>query len=335
MKISASLYSNKKKSLEDLVHDLDQHYIDKFHIDCNDDPAVFKDIERIREISTTPIDLHIISENPEKYFDDIKKYKIEYVQIQFENLDHFVEMPGFDNTEFGIAILSETSVHLLEPYRDSCSFIQLMTTTPGKSGGVFGPKNFSKIRKIRNTYPGKRICVDGGVNGEVSFILRNMGVDTIVSGSYLVNHDSIGAALLNMRTENAHSHFLIRDFMIGIEDLPVLIYSEATLSKVLRIIEGYNLGFTFYVDDKGKFYGLSSNADVRKGLLKNLDKLLNTSMDQIVNTDPVTINQDATIDEMLGMIKKQRFLVSFLPVVDGDRNLVGAVTFFNLIRGEL
>ena len=335
MKISASLYSSKEKKLEDLVRDLDLHNIDKFHIDCNDDPAVFEDIQRIREISSTPIDLHIISKNPEVYFEDIRKYQVEYVQIQFENLDHFVEFPKNGITEFGVAILSDTSIDLLEPYRESCTFILLMTTTPGKSGGIFGRENFSKIRELRNTYPGKRICVDGGVNAEVSFILRNMGVDTIVSGSYLVNHDSVGAALLNMRTENIQSHFLVRDFMIGVNDIPILNYEEATIPGVLRIIEDYNLGFTFFHDRSGKFYGLSSNADVRKGLLKNLDDLGKTSIDQIVNTDPVTINQDATIEEMLNIIKKQRFLVSFLPVIDNERNLVGAVTFFNLIRGEL
>ncbi|MFC2123250.1 CBS domain-containing protein [Bacteroidota bacterium] len=335
MKISASLYSSKEKNLEDLVRDLDLHYIDKFHIDCNDDPSVFNDIRRIREISSTPIDLHIISENPEQYFENIQKYQIEYVQVQFENLNHFVEFPRDDNTEFGVAILSDTSADMLEPYRESCSFILLMTTTPGKSGGIFGRENFSKIREVRNTYPGKRICVDGGVNAEVSFILRNMGVDTIVSGSYLVNHDSVGAALLNMRTENIHSHFLVQDFMIGVDDIPVIKYEEATIPKVLQVIDDYNLGFTFYLDKSEKFHGLSSNADVRKGLLKNLDDLGKTSVDQIVNTDPVTIDQDATIEEMLNIIKKQRFLVSFLPVIDKERNLMGAVTFFNLIRGEL
>ena len=29
-------------------------------------------------------------------------------------------------------------------------------------------ENFKKIRKFRSTYPGKKIHVDGGVNGEVS-----------------------------------------------------------------------------------------------------------------------------------------------------------------------
>ena len=54
MKISASLYSNPDKSIEDIVHELDFFYIDYIHVDCNDDMKVFDDITRIRDISLTP-----------------------------------------------------------------------------------------------------------------------------------------------------------------------------------------------------------------------------------------------------------------------------------------
>ena len=36
MKISASIYSNKKRSLKDLIKELDSVKIDMFHIDFND-----------------------------------------------------------------------------------------------------------------------------------------------------------------------------------------------------------------------------------------------------------------------------------------------------------
>jgi len=45
------------------------------HIDCNDDLSVFEDIKRIRKISKTPIDLHIISSRPEAFFDGIIETK--------------------------------------------------------------------------------------------------------------------------------------------------------------------------------------------------------------------------------------------------------------------
>lgn len=54
MKISASLYSNLDKSIDDIVHELDLFYIDYIHIDCNDDMKVFDDITHIRNISRLP-----------------------------------------------------------------------------------------------------------------------------------------------------------------------------------------------------------------------------------------------------------------------------------------
>ena len=68
MKISASIYSGKNKSMLQLVKELDGAVVDYFHIDCNDDLTVFDDIKAIRRESKTPIDLHIISPDPEKFF---------------------------------------------------------------------------------------------------------------------------------------------------------------------------------------------------------------------------------------------------------------------------
>lgn len=334
MKISASIYSSKQNDLPALVKDFDEHKIDAFHVDCNDDPDVFKDIEVIRSISNTPIDLHIISSEPEKYLPLIEEHKIEYVQFQYENLQKPLQFPRESTTRYGLAIVSDTPVEAFQEYAEQCSFILLMTTVPGQSGGEFRKDNFQKIRKFRNTFPGKKIHVDGGVNDEVSFILRNMGVNMVVSGSYLVNSQSIGAALLNMRLENVHSRYKIRDFMIDLEDLPVLKKDAATFSQVLQVIEDYQLGFVFFTDERQSLVGMASNADVRKGLLKNLQNLNHTSIDDIINLQPVTIGQDATISDMLRLIKNKNFIISFLPVVNQQRQLVGAITFFNLIRGE-
>ncbi|HLP19530.1 MAG TPA: hypothetical protein VK174_04485, partial [Chitinophagales bacterium] len=66
MKISASIYSGKGKTPEQLVKELDAHGIDMLHVDCADNDKVFDDIAAIRKISSTPIDLHIISAEPEK-----------------------------------------------------------------------------------------------------------------------------------------------------------------------------------------------------------------------------------------------------------------------------
>jgi ribulose-phosphate 3-epimerase len=334
MKISASIYSYKDQKLEDIITDLDRHLIDMFHIDCNDDPHVFNDIKKIREISTTPVDLHIISSEPEKYYDLINEYKVEYVQFQYENLKHRISPPVNGTTKYGLGIVSTTPCSVFDEYKDDFSFILFMTTIPGASGGQFQKENFRRIRKFRNQYQDKDLHVDGGINDEVSFILRNMGVSSVVSGSYIANNYSVGSALLGLRVNNVNSHYRISDFMIEAEDLPMLDITKTDVKEVLMTIEKYKLGFVFYHDQEGRFAGLSSNADVRKGLLKNIHNLNEVKLTDIVNTNPVRISDEATITDMLNLIKSKNFIISFLPVVNKSNEPVGGVTFFNMIRSE-
>jgi ribulose-phosphate 3-epimerase len=207
MKISASIYSNHDKDLPGLVRELDAYHIDYFHIDCNDDPSVFEDIEIIRECSTTEIDLHLITSKPEKYWDLIKKYNIELVTLQYENLEKKLEIPPEITAQIGLSLVSETSIKVFEQYHDICSFILFMTTTPGRSGGVFDRETFRRIREFKSMYDDKKIHVDGGINAELSFILRNMGVYSAVIGSYLFYGDFIGSAMIKLRSDNIESRW--------------------------------------------------------------------------------------------------------------------------------
>ncbi len=334
MKISASIYSSKSRGLESLVKELDACLIDLLHVDCNDDPSVFEDIAAIREFSKTPIDIHIISDNPEQYYDQIVQQKIEYVTFQYENLQSQITFPDAPGTKFGLAITSDTPVDVFEAYQELCDFILIMTTTPGQSGGKFRKDNFKKIRKFRNMFPGKEIHVDGGVNHEVGFILRILGVHSVVSGSYLVNHDSIGAALLHLKSSIIHSDYQLKDFMIDVEDAPVLCSGQFDVKDVIQHIENYKLGFTLIADEQGKLAGLSSNADVRRGLLRNLDNFNAIKLEDIINKNPVSINEQATTSDLLNLIQHKNFLISFLPVVDDQNNLTGTISFINLIRSE-
>ncbi len=334
MKISASIYSNKDRTVEDLAQELDQCHIDYFHVDCNDDISVFDDIKRIRAVSNTPIDLHVISDTPEKYLPLIEEHKVEYVSFQYENLPGKLSLPQSEHTQFGLAIVSDTPIEVFEDYQDTCSFVLIMTTTPGQSGGKFRPDNFRKVRDFRNTYPGVSIEVDGGVNDEVGFILRMMGVNSVVSGSYLVNNASIPTALLHLKSSIIHSDFKVGDFAIPLENCPVLTDGQYEVKDIIRKIEDYNLGFTFFTDEKGKFTGLSSNADVRHGMLKHLDDLNAITTEDIINRTPVTVEENQTISQLLHLIQSKKFVISFLPVVNPEGKLTGGLSFIHLIRSE-
>lgn len=335
MKISASVYSSKSQSLPEVIKDLDMHGADLFHIDCNDDLSVFEDIAEIKQLSKTPVDLHIISSEPKKFFSKIEDLNVDYVTFQYENLSGDLTVPVAISAKLGLAIMSDTDISVFEQYADKFDFILFMTTTPGQSGGVFDKTNFKKIRQFRQQFPDKRIHVDGGVNGEVSFILRNMGVYASVSGSYLMTSESMGAAMLNLKTHEVDSHFQVKDFMRTADELPLLKLKDRSVNSILQSIEDYDVGFTILVDENGKLDGIVTNADVRKGLLKHTDNLNDVSVEDITNANPVKANENFSVMELLRFIKQQSFAISYLPVVDDTNKVTGAVTFFNLIKGEL
>lgn len=333
MKISASIYAyDNQLTLQEIVESLDMLYIDSFHIDCNDDIRVFEDIEKIRSISTTPIDLHIITDNPYKYFNLIEKYQIDFVQFQYENLyEKRLSFPSVCKTKWGIGITNNTPYEVIDDF-ENVDFVLFMTTTPGVSGGTFNKNVFKKIRHFRAKYQNKEIFVDGGVNAEVAFVLRNIGVNRVVCGSYLAKNNSPARALIDLRKDIASS-FLIKDFML--ENIPVLNYLSASVYDVLVAIEKFSLGFVVFINDDGKFAGIASNADVRRAFIKNADDFDKISTIDCINYNPFFLNENLTIKDMLNEIAKQNFVVNFFPVVNDDNIPVGAVTFFNLIRSEI
>ena len=159
----------------------------------------------------------------------------------------------------------------IEVYKDVCDFVLIMTTTPGKSGGKFPKENFQRIREFRNKFPGKEIEVDGGVNAEVGFILRMLGVQSVVSGSYLVNHESVAEALLHLRSSIIHSEFTVKDFMMSRAYAPI-VNINSPAHAIIQTIENYKMGFAIIEDDQQNLVGISSNADLRRGILKRFEK---------------------------------------------------------------
>lgn len=334
MRISASIYSDKKRDLATTIADLAAHHVDLLHVDCNDNLAVFDDIEQIRQWCSIPVDLHIITKQPSKYYDKLRQVPVEYVTFQLEDLEEPLDIPADISGKKGLAIITPTPVSEFDAY-SSFDFILFMATVPGQSGGVFDASNFKKIRDFQKKYPAKSVHVDGGVNGEVSFILRNMGVHSSVSGSYLFNAPSIGHALMDLTKRNVDSQFHIRDFMIPLEEAPVVRKEAADVLTVLESIETGKLGFTLILTAENKLAGLVSNADIRKALIAHRGNLSGLEVDSFMNPSPLVINDSATVNDLLQQIKKYAFPILYLPVVEKSGKALGIITFVNLIKGEI
>jgi len=333
MKISASIYSDKKRELKEVIDDLVDHQVDLLHVDCNDDPSVFEDIAAIRTWCSLPIDLHVITDRPSKYYDLLVQNPVEYITFQYENLTEELNIPASISSKKGLALITPTSIDVFEQFADF-DFVLIMATIPGQSGGVFDKINFDKIRRFRKRFPSKSIHVDGGVNAEVSFILRNMGVSSSVSGSYLFRGPSVGHQLMNLTKRNIESVYMVEDFMTPLSECPFVYEQQLNTETILRSIENGKVGFTLVLNEQQHLVGLISNADVRKTLLKNIANLNHISAQEMINRLPISIKNTDTVTALLHVVKNSPFTVSYLPVIDENGRAVGMVNFTNLIKSE-
>lgn len=336
MKISASIYASKSQSLDSLVGHFDNYMIDYFHIDCNDDPNVFTDIREIKKLSPTPIDLHLITSKPERYFDLIRSENVDLVTFQFENLPEGFTLPLDLGCRIGIALVTETPVNVFDRFAAQSDFILFMATTPGVSGEAFKKDNFIKIHEFKSKYPSKQIHVDGGVNPELSFILRNMGVTATVVGSYLTKFDDIAASILRLKSNVLSHQYRVADFMIQGDDIPVIFADDFQFIEMLRAIEHYKMGFVNVVDRLGNLLGIISNADVRHYLINAKNPSIEAiRLSDVLNENPAVALEDFSVSNLVAYIRSLSFPVLFLPVVNNEGKLCGTIKFNNLIKSEL
>ena len=337
MKISASIYSDKES--EDIlktIEDLNNSHVDMIHVDCNDDLNVFVDIEKIQNRSHIPVDLHIITSHPERFYPALETFSIEYVTFQYEDLEKKeLNIPKEFTGQLGLAITSNTSIDVFDQYAKDFDFILFMATIPGQSGGKFDKSNFRKIRAFQNKYPNKKVHVDGGVNAEVSFILRNMGVYASVSGSYLFNSSNINTALLNLKLNEIDSQFMVQDFMRDLEESPTVRFENLTLESVLETMNESKMGFVIVLDKEDIFKGIIGNADLRKNLLENINNLQSIDVNQMINSSPITVKGTFTVYQLLRFIKKESRTIVYLPVIGENNKGIGTINFLNLIKGEI
>lgn len=333
MKISASIYANQLKPLQQIVEELDALHIDMLHVDCVDDMRVFDDIRSIRQYSSTPIDLHIISATPEKYLPLIEELKIEYVSLQFEQLSAKPELPHLYGTKWGLCVQADTSISDYESWVSDFSFLLFMSTSPGISGGVFQKENFSAINQLLGNFPKMQVHVDGGVTNEIAFVLRLMGVRAVVSGSYLMNQPSLGVGLMSLyKSGNTNSDLPLVDFCFPAKFLPVLKESECTFSTILQTIEVHRKGFVLITNQQSELTGVVTNADTRRALLGAKNNLTEVTVDTLINRQPTTLQQSATLSQMIQLINELNFIILFLPVVDTNNKLIGAILLNHLTR---
>ncbi len=197
MKVSVSILSSSIKG-EEIVKKLDGTLCDYVHIDIMDGKFVdnktwtFSEIKKITSYSHLPLDVHLMVENPQKYFEDYALLNTNNITFHYEavkDINKIINLIKSYGLKVGIAISPDTDVDVLFPYLKDIDIALIMSVYPGASGQSFIENTINKIQKLKEEILKQGVQtlieVDGGINDETGKMCTDAGVDILVSASYI------------------------------------------------------------------------------------------------------------------------------------------------------
>lgn len=201
--IAPSLLAADFRNLERAFQKINSSPAEWLHFDVMDGINVpnlsfgFPILDAARKLTTKFIDVHLMLEEPRKYFDEFKKFGADGLTIPFEKNLHLsddIDRIKSLGMQAGMVINPDTKVDVVEPYLAQLDLILIMSVFPGFGGQKFIDGTFDRVRQCRKLIEasGRSIFleVDGGVSIENSTQLIEAGADILVCGSALFKEEN-------------------------------------------------------------------------------------------------------------------------------------------------
>lgn len=195
IKISPSILSADFSQLGAEVRALCRAGADYIHVDVMDGhfvpnitfgPCV---VEKIKQASTVPLDVHLMISRPDKYMKDFIKAGADLLtlHVEAEGFNHsLIEQIKSHGIKAGIAISPNTSVKALDDLIDIVDLVLVMTVEPGFASQRFLSDQLEKICAIKAKAGFELlIAVDGGINESTAKDCVKAGANLLVAGSYI------------------------------------------------------------------------------------------------------------------------------------------------------
>lgn len=196
IKVSPSLLSANFLDLRKEIELINISEADYLHIDVMDGHFVpnisigFPLIEQAATISKKPLDVHLMVEKPEQYFDRLFNMGVSMISVHVEqNIHHhsLIQQLQKNNVKAGLVLNPFTPLELVYDNLPYIDFILLMSVNPGFGGQEFLPFIIKKVKNLSDFIEKEKLnCqieIDGGINLENAKEVIAAGVDIIVAGT--------------------------------------------------------------------------------------------------------------------------------------------------------
>lgn len=193
MELSVSVLNAKDKIK--IIKKLNKSKIKYYHIDVMDGKFVsqlslpIQEIQKINNVSTKELDVHLMVENPLPYIDAIKELNVKYITIHLEinqDIKMLIDRIKSYGIKAGISIKPTTPVDKLIPYLNDIDLILIMSVEPGLGGQPFITSSKERVQEIKDLtsqHSNIKLSIDGGINDKTLLKVKN--VDIVVVGSFI------------------------------------------------------------------------------------------------------------------------------------------------------
>ena len=204
MKIAPSLLSADFANLASELQDIEKAGADLVHLDVMDGHFVpnltfgCPIIKTLRKHTTLPFDVHLMTEHPEVYFEDLAKAGVQMVSfhaeaaVHHDRLVHAIQEKGM---KAGIALNPGTPLSMIEELLPSLDFVLIMSVNPGFGGQKFMADMMPKIAALRERGYRGQIMVDGGIIADTAAQAVAAGADALVMGTALLRAEDPAAVV--------------------------------------------------------------------------------------------------------------------------------------------
>jgi ribulose-phosphate 3-epimerase len=178
-----------------------------FHFDVGDGhfvepvtmgPIVLQSISPIIHHDGGVIDVHLMVENPAKYFAPVAAAGGDSVTFHYEAVDDVaatVRAAREQELQVGIAFNPETEPEEVALAAGDADIVLCMSIHPGYSGQEFMPEAIARVERLRAALPASiPIQVDGGINQDNIRSVHEAGATLLVAASAIFAREDLPRA---------------------------------------------------------------------------------------------------------------------------------------------
>lgn len=209
--VSPSILSADFANLERDIKLVERNGADWIHVDVMDGHFVpnitigIPVVKSIKKVTTLPLDVHLMIENPEKYIKDFANagadiLTFHYEAVKKENIKPLITNIKNLGVKAGLSIKPKTQPEEILEFLPDLNLVLVMTVEPGFGGQKFMADCAEKIKVIKqHATQNLFIQVDGGINAETGGICTKYGANSLVAGSYIYKAENIKEAISSLK----------------------------------------------------------------------------------------------------------------------------------------